>query len=345
MEMVVAPPPVPGLVSDAPVPVDSSRIVRVPRDGRCLAYVLQLGLFFTPAEQEEWELVERSSIGIPLQEARYAWELEKAHELVDILASRAAASVELNSTLFQDALERMRKGTLPDHEHIVPVMRALNARLVVQHGCGLEEIMHPTGSVSVDAIITMVEGDDDHKTGHWDWLKKLRCNIEIDPVPDSVAAKASMHDRDGWEALTAASAPMQCCFDSPSTLSLSFWEFGGDALPQAPLGADAPPQTPSVTLPDIWAGDAPIVPYAAPPPEPPSPEPPLPPPPEPPSLIRVACIGDSNTVGTGLVDRSLSYAHRLEAKLGKNYLVQSFGRVGATVASGGSVSYVDTTRL
>ena len=155
-------------------------------------------------------------------------------------------------------------------------------------------------------------GCDDHKTGHWDWLKKLRCKIEIDPVPDSVAAKASMHDRNEWEALTATSAPLHFGFGSPPP----------PPADSAGSGADSPPKAPLVTLPDIRAGDATIVDSA--PPETPLLE-------LRPSVIRVACIGDSNTVGTGL-DRSLSYPRRLEAKLGKNYMVQSFGRVGATAA-------------
>ena len=62
------------------------------------------------------------------------------------------------------------------------------------------------------------------------------------------------------------------------------------------------------------------------------------------SPIRVACMGDSNTVGSRM-DRLLSFPAVLGSILGEeNYMVQNFGRGQATGAKCGEHAYIETPR-
>jgi lysophospholipase L1-like esterase len=59
------------------------------------------------------------------------------------------------------------------------------------------------------------------------------------------------------------------------------------------------------------------------------------------SSIRVACVGDSITYGTGLKDRmNESYPAWLGLWLGTNYDVRNFGHSGATLLKKGDLPYV-----
>jgi lysophospholipase L1-like esterase len=56
--------------------------------------------------------------------------------------------------------------------------------------------------------------------------------------------------------------------------------------------------------------------------------------------VKVACVGDSITYGSGIKLRSLrSYPARLDRILGRNYKVENFGVSGATLLKKGDVPY------
>ena len=58
--------------------------------------------------------------------------------------------------------------------------------------------------------------------------------------------------------------------------------------------------------------------------------------------IKVACIGDSVTYGTGIEDReNYSYPTQLQFLLGEDYLVGNFGKPGATLLRKGHRPYMD----
>ena len=56
--------------------------------------------------------------------------------------------------------------------------------------------------------------------------------------------------------------------------------------------------------------------------------------------IKVACVGDSITYGSGIKGRdSLAYPQQLQQLLGKKYIVQNFGVSGATMLKKGNKPY------
>lgn len=58
--------------------------------------------------------------------------------------------------------------------------------------------------------------------------------------------------------------------------------------------------------------------------------------------IKVACVGDSVTYGYGLEDRGTdSYPAQLQGMLGEGYLVENFGKSGATLLSKGHRPYIE----
>lgn len=60
------------------------------------------------------------------------------------------------------------------------------------------------------------------------------------------------------------------------------------------------------------------------------------------NCVRVACVGNSITYGTGLADREKdSYPVKLQQLLGDGYMVQNFGKPGATLLSKGHLPYID----
>lgn len=62
--------------------------------------------------------------------------------------------------------------------------------------------------------------------------------------------------------------------------------------------------------------------------------------------IKVACIGDSVTFGSGIADREEnSYPVQLQQMLGENYEVQNFGHSGATMLRNGHKPYWDTSEF
>ena len=59
-------------------------------------------------------------------------------------------------------------------------------------------------------------------------------------------------------------------------------------------------------------------------------------------IVKVACIGDSVTYGTGIEDReNNSYPSQLQRLLGDGYEVGNFGRPGATLLRKGHRPYMD----
>lgn len=57
--------------------------------------------------------------------------------------------------------------------------------------------------------------------------------------------------------------------------------------------------------------------------------------------IKVACVGNSITYGTGIADREKdSYPVKLQQRLGDNYLVDNFGKPGATLLNKGHRPYM-----
>lgn len=61
---------------------------------------------------------------------------------------------------------------------------------------------------------------------------------------------------------------------------------------------------------------------------------------EQPALLRIACVGDSITYGSGIKDRNVnSYPAQLSATLGKNTIVRNFGVSGATLLKKGNKPY------
>ncbi len=62
--------------------------------------------------------------------------------------------------------------------------------------------------------------------------------------------------------------------------------------------------------------------------------------------IRVACVGNSITYGTGIADREhFSYPVQLQHMLGDKYLVGNFGKPGATLLHKGHRPYVEQTEF
>lgn len=62
--------------------------------------------------------------------------------------------------------------------------------------------------------------------------------------------------------------------------------------------------------------------------------------------IRVACVGNSITYGTGITDREhFSYPVQLQHMLGDKYLVGNFGKPGATLLYKGHRPYVEQTEF
>ncbi len=60
-------------------------------------------------------------------------------------------------------------------------------------------------------------------------------------------------------------------------------------------------------------------------------------------IIRIACIGDSITFGAGVENRETNnYPSKLNAMLGPRFLVQNFGRSGATLSKVGDLPYWTT---
>ena len=56
--------------------------------------------------------------------------------------------------------------------------------------------------------------------------------------------------------------------------------------------------------------------------------------------VRVACVGNSITYGTGIANRDKdSYPAQLQAMLGNKYLVGNFGKPGATLLRHGHRPY------
>lgn len=58
--------------------------------------------------------------------------------------------------------------------------------------------------------------------------------------------------------------------------------------------------------------------------------------------LRVACVGDSITKGTGTTN---SYPNQLSSMLGDTYSVQNFGNKGSTLIKTGSHPYTNTTEF
>lgn len=58
--------------------------------------------------------------------------------------------------------------------------------------------------------------------------------------------------------------------------------------------------------------------------------------------VRVACVGNSITYGTGIADREhFSYPVQLQQMLGNGYVVGNFGKPGATLLYKGHRPYVE----
>lgn len=60
-------------------------------------------------------------------------------------------------------------------------------------------------------------------------------------------------------------------------------------------------------------------------------------------IVRIACVGDSITYGAGVENRETNcYPAKLNLMLGNRFLVQNFGRSGATVSTSGDLPYWTT---
>jgi GDSL-like protein len=63
-------------------------------------------------------------------------------------------------------------------------------------------------------------------------------------------------------------------------------------------------------------------------------------------VVRVACVGNSITYGTGIANRELdAYPSQLQRMLGKDYLVGNFGKPGATLLRHGHRPYFQQTEF
>jgi len=113
-------------------------LVRVPRDGRCLAYVLLLGRTFTAEQQTAWKAQARNESGVPACLTRYEWEREQAFALADELDLLSVGSK--HTELVKAAAVCFRKGLCPEHHHVLPVMEVLDVRLDVRYGNGIVEV-------------------------------------------------------------------------------------------------------------------------------------------------------------------------------------------------------------
>ena len=57
-------------------------------------------------------------------------------------------------------------------------------------------------------------------------------------------------------------------------------------------------------------------------------------------VVRVACVGNSITYGTGIANRERdAYPSQLQRLLGKNFVVGNFGKPGATLLRHGHRPY------
>lgn len=62
--------------------------------------------------------------------------------------------------------------------------------------------------------------------------------------------------------------------------------------------------------------------------------------------IKVACLGDSITYGWGIENRNKNnYPGQLESSLGSNYIVESFGVIGATLLKNTNYPYWKSRRI
>ncbi|WP_050029091.1 GDSL-type esterase/lipase family protein [Verrucomicrobium sp. BvORR034] len=61
--------------------------------------------------------------------------------------------------------------------------------------------------------------------------------------------------------------------------------------------------------------------------------------------VKVACVGDSITAGSGVKDKSMTYPKQLAALLGDTYTVQNFGVSGATMLNAGDKPYQKEKRF
>lgn len=61
--------------------------------------------------------------------------------------------------------------------------------------------------------------------------------------------------------------------------------------------------------------------------------------------VKVACVGDSITAGSGVKDKSMTYPKQLAALLGDTYNVQNFGVSGATMLNAGDKPYQKEKRF
>lgn len=61
--------------------------------------------------------------------------------------------------------------------------------------------------------------------------------------------------------------------------------------------------------------------------------------------LKVACVGDSITAGSGVKDKSMPYPKQLAALLGDSYTVQNSGVSGATMLNAGDKPYQKEKRF
>ena len=63
-------------------------------------------------------------------------------------------------------------------------------------------------------------------------------------------------------------------------------------------------------------------------------------------VVRVACVGNSITYGTGIANREHdAYPAQLQRMLGKDYVVGNFGKPGATLLRHGHRPYFQQTEF
>jgi len=62
-------------------------------------------------------------------------------------------------------------------------------------------------------------------------------------------------------------------------------------------------------------------------------------------VVRVACVGDSITAGSGIADRKMTYPAQLAALLGAKWQVENFGVSGATMMNSGDKPYQNEAKF
>lgn len=62
-------------------------------------------------------------------------------------------------------------------------------------------------------------------------------------------------------------------------------------------------------------------------------------------VIKVACVGDSITAGSGIKDKNMTYPKQLAALLGAGYRVENFGVSGSTMLNAGDKPYQKEKRF